>query len=94
MAAPPDTEAAGFNEGIEDQSQRAAEEAQDVQSVVLVPGEVMGGHAQVPSTSVPHHILHPEHGLVQRLDGALVVDPGQTPGTLLIAAQQTEGSLR
>lgn len=50
----------------------------------------MSGYAQVFSAFILHHVLDPEHGLVQRFDGTLVVRLGQTPGVRLVPAWQTE----
>lgn len=40
------------------------EEADHIQRVVLVPGEVMRRRAQVWRPLVPHHKLHPEYSQV------------------------------
>lgn len=71
------------NEG--DSQNNGQEEANDVQRVVLVPGEVVGGGAQMWRPLVPHHEFHPEHSEVQRLDGAVLVKAGETHDVFLIA---------
>lgn len=67
------------------------EEADHIQGMVLVPGEVMGGRTQVWSPLVPHHILHPEHSQVQRLYRTVLVKPGETHDVLLVAAHKESG---
>ncbi|KAL6481124.1 hypothetical protein MHYP_G00092040 [Metynnis hypsauchen] len=62
--ASPDQEAACSNNDVEHHGQDADEKDQDVQAVVLVPGQAMGGHTRMPSSFIPHYILDPEHGLV------------------------------
>ena len=64
------------------------EEADHIQRVVLVPGEVVGRGAQVRRSLVPHHELHPEHGQVQRLDGAVLVKAGEAHDVFLVAAHK------
>lgn len=61
------------------------QEADHVQGVVLVPGEVVGCGAQVRCPLVPHHKLHPEHSQVQRLHGPVLVKAGQAHDVLLVA---------
>lgn len=60
------------------------EEANHVQGVVLVPGEVMGSRTQVWSSLVPHHVLYPEHSQVQRLYRTVLVKAGEAHDVLLI----------
>ena len=79
-AAPPDTEAAALDEEQSD----GEEEGEDVQAVVLVPGELVGLHPQVLGSVVSHGELDPEHGFVQRADGSVMVDAGQPQGVLLV----------
>lgn len=64
------------------------EEANDIQGVVLVPGEVVRRRAQVRGPLVPHHELHPEHSQVQRLNGAVLVESGEAHDVLLVARQR------
>lgn len=81
----PEGEGTGLK-GDEDDCQRdRQEEANYIQRVVLVPGEVMGCRAQVGCPLVPHHKLHPEYSQVQRLYGAVLVKSGEAHDVFLIA---------
>ena len=83
-AASPDEEAACSNNDVEDKSQDADEEDQDVQAVVLVPGQAMGGHPQVLGPLVAHHKLDPEDSLVRRLHQLIMVDSGKPHDALFV----------
>lgn len=70
----------------EDHSQHnSQEEANDVQRVVLVPGEVMGCWSQMFCPLVLHYEFHPEYSEVQWLDGAVLVKAGETHDVFFIA---------
>lgn len=70
------------------QQHDAQEEANDIQGVVLVPGEVVGRRAQVWRPLVPHHKLHPEHCQVQGLYGTVLVQAGEAHDVVLVAEHQ------
>ncbi|KAG7221306.1 hypothetical protein INR49_017373, partial [Caranx melampygus] len=83
-SAPPKAETAGLDEQHCDKQSNKEKEAQDIQRVILVPGELMRLDPQVLGPFVSHGELDPEYCLIQRIHGSVTVDPGQPHGTLLV----------
>ncbi|TNN60163.1 putative exonuclease GOR [Liparis tanakae] len=90
--APPEAETAGLDEEEYEGQNNGEEEGQDVQAVVLVPGELVGLHPQVLGPFVSHGELDPEYRLITRTHRSVVVDTGQPQGVLLV--YNNCGSLR
>lgn len=63
-AASPEAEAAGLDEEECDEQNNGEEEDQNIQAVILVPGEIMGLDPQVFGSFVSHGELYPEYGLI------------------------------
>lgn len=82
-----------FKDNEDDCQHDGQEEANHIQGVVLVPGEVMGSRTQVWCPLVPHHVLHPEHSQVQRLYGTVLVKSGEPHDVLLVTEHKAVVSL-
>ena len=81
----PEAEATRFYHNKNDQSHYGKQKCKDIQTVVLVPAEVVGLYAQMLSSFIAHDKLNPEHGLVQRFHGLVVVNPGEPHDALLVS---------
>ncbi len=82
-------EFAHFKDGVENYSQDSDEKSDHIQTVVLVPGKVVGLDTQVFSTFTTHNKLNPEHSLIQRLYWSVMMNPGQTHSVLFIPEEKT-----
>ena len=74
-----------FIDDEDDAQHNSQEEANHIQRVVLVPGEVMGCWSQMFCPLVPHYEFHPEYSEVQRLNGAVLVKAGEAHDVFFIA---------
>ena len=82
--ASPEAKLAGLDEEEYEEQNNGEEEGQDIQAVVLVPGELVCLDSQVLGTFVSHGELDPEYRLVQRTHRPVMVDAGQPHGIFLV----------
>ncbi len=91
--APPEAESAGLDEEQYEEQNNGEEAGQDIQAVILVPGELMGLDPQVFGPLVSHGELDPEYGLIQRVQWSVMVDSRQPHDILLVTINVDTGEL-